>query len=171
MPTTLAIQNYPDDFLIVNYRGSLALDTILFYADRDYVVDQISLTMTAMSSATGTNGRLSFQVSPNADSFSPTALICTADCRTVANSGTGAAGTTFVFDSERAPAGVTKQYNATGLTSMTSSASLSATGATTASPFSSANNVLRRGQYLVMSHTTNTGATGVIQIRLRSRIS
>jgi hypothetical protein len=169
MPTSLVTQQYPDDFFILHYHGTLASDTILFWADRDYVIDQISVTMLTMSSATSTNGRVSFLVTSDASDFTPSNTICTADCRTVANDGTGAAGTTFVFDSERFPSGVTKQFNSAGV-ALTSVATLSATGATTAVAFSSANNTLRRGQFLTMSHTTNTGATGLVQIRLRSRI-
>jgi hypothetical protein len=169
MPNSLVAQHYPDDFFILSYHGTLASDTILFWADRDYVIDQISVTLLTMSSSTGSNGRLSFLVTSDAGDFNPANTICTADCRTVANSGTGAAGTTFVFDSERFPSGVTKQFDSAGV-ALTSVATLSATGATTAVAFSSTNNILRRGQFLTMAQTTNTGAGGLVQIRLRSRI-
>lgn len=170
MPNSLVTQHYPDDFFILSYHGTLASDTILFWADRDYVIDQISVTLLTMSSATSTNGRVSFLVTSDASDFTPSNTICTADCRTAANNGTGAAGTTFVFDSERFPAGVTKQFDSAGV-ALTAVASPSATGATTAVAFSSTNNTVRRGQFITMSHTTNTGATGLVQIRLRSRIS
>ena len=170
MPTSLATQQYPDDFFILSYHGTLASDTILFWADRDYVIDQISVTMLNMSSESGNNGRLSFKVTSDASDFDPSNTLCTADCRTGANSGTGASGTTFVFDSERFPVGVTKQLNSAGV-ALTSVAALSATGATTAVPFSSTNNILRRGQFLSMSQTLNTGASGLVQIRLRSAMS
>jgi len=178
MPTSLATQHYPDDFIILSYHGTLASDTILLWADRDYVIDQISVTMLTMSTGTGTNGRLSFFVTSDANDFNPSNTICTVDCRTVANGGTGlgqtggnpqGGGSTFVFDSERFPAGVTKQYDSAGV-ALTSVAPLSATGATTAVPFSSTNNILRRGQFLTMAQTGNAGAGGLVQIRLRSRI-
>lgn len=171
MPNSLATQHYPDDFFILSYHGTLASDTILFWADRDYVIDQISVTLLTMSSASGSNGRVSFLVTSDASDFTPSNTICTADCRTGANSGTGAAGTTFVFDSERFPSGVTKQFDSAGAALASPVTTPSATGATTAVAFSSTNNTVRRGQFITMSHTTNTGAAGLVQIRLRSRVA
>lgn len=150
--TSLPVQYYPDNFQIITfgpfYDIAVVDPTAVFYADRDMVVDTITVytRIAHGSAATG-----AFEVSTDPTSTSGTAM-AVADLNLTA-------GTTLFLqtDGGSAPATVTAA-GAAGTS--TNSTQLSATA-----------NLIPRGSFLIIDLSAGGSWRGFIQIRVRSRVA
>jgi len=164
MPTPLVTQHYPHDFQVLTfiYTGAPA-DVPLLYADRDLVIDSITIGVKTVSTGGAGTGLLSFEVSADPSSTGGTVVA-------VANVDTAnvAAGDTIFLDGINNSSGNVRKVSSAGTAgSASGSTQLKYINATN----TSVDNIVLAGRYLILDATTATAFTGLVQIRLRSQIA
>lgn len=152
MPTSLVTQHYPDDFQVCTFPiMSAPVDPFpAFYADRDMVVDSVTVGVQA---AGGANGRLFLETAaaPNADSGT---VFCTINIDGTSNT---TAGDTIISTTD----GVLRR-EAAGTSGNVGASTL----------INAENNLVKAGQWVMLDFGgTVTGFRGVVQVRFRSRVA
>ena len=155
MPVSLLTQNYPNDFQVVTIPNVSAIPhdpTLVLYADRDLVIDQIVVGVHAVG---GTDALLTFESTTDIDNTAAAGTVLASVNVDTANVG---AGNTIVTSTH----GVTRRNDAGVLQS----------GATGTTVINSANNVIPAGSWLIIdSSGTMTGARVSVQVRFRSQLA
>lgn len=151
---SLPAQYYHDDFQVTVYPNAIAAPhdpSILLYADRDLIVDEIVVGVHAVG---GTGATLSFET--------------TTDIGNVA--ATGAVMATVNIDTANITAGDTFVLTTDGITRTTSAGVVYTSSTGTSVLTMNANNKIPKGSWLIfdISGTIGSGRASV-QIRFRSR--
>jgi hypothetical protein len=156
---SLLPQYYNDDFQVVVFNNAIAAPhdpTILLYADRDMIIDEIVVGVHAVG---GASAVLSFESTVDISSATPAGTVMATVNIDTANI---TAGDTFVLTTD----GITRTTSA-GVVTTTS------TGTTAINAVSAGvqSNFIPKGSWLVADITGTIGAGRVaIQIRFRSRL-
>jgi hypothetical protein len=156
---SLLPQYYNDDFQVVVFNNAIAAPhdpTILLYADRDMIIDEIVVGVHAVG---GASAVLNFESTVDISNTAPAGAVMAAVNIDTANI---TAGDTFVLTTD----GITRTTSA-GVVTTTS------TGTTAINAVSAGvqNNFIPKGSWLVADITGTIGAGRVaIQIRFRSRL-
>lgn len=156
---SLLPQYYNDDFQVVVFNNAIAAPhdpTILLYADRDMIIDEIVVGVHAVG---GASAVLNFESTVDISNTAPAGVVMAAVNIDTANI---TAGDTFVLTTD----GITRTTSA-GVVTTTS------TGTTAINAVSAGvqSNFIPKGSWLVADITGTIGAGRVaIQIRFRSRL-
>ena len=153
--TSLLPQYYNDDFQVVVFNNAIAAPhdpTILLYADRDMIIDEIVVGVHAVGGAAAV---LSFEASVDIASTTPA----------------GTPMATVNIDTANITAGDTFVLTTDGITRTTSAGVVTTSSTGTSIVNMKDNNQIPKGSWLVADITGTIGAGRVaVQVRFRSRL-
>jgi hypothetical protein len=112
--SVLPVEHYPDDFRVINYfvHDASAADEVLFYCDRNIVVDSVTVSVSAAGAASSTV-RLR-AIAPGTAPTAANVAAGTAISNAVAIDATGAFAGTIVNTENSLPAGTHLGLDYTG---------------------------------------------------------